>query len=419
MDPRTRSTRNPGPAAAMTVVLLWFASPASARVTVAPWSGNIGFVSSKSTAGAVVDQQSVEVPGPAAWSHTLFTQAEDDSTESNAFATAVLASSFSDSVFAVNWSGFGFAEGPAATNGGGSLLYVHFAIERTQSYTNYPLFTAGTFASNRTSVFLLNLMSPDLHVLTLIPGETSTGRLPPGLYAYYFSSSYRDEPQNGVPDGVSSQIGFYEVAEPLVTQHPQSQTVAAGSTASFQVNGGSLATTDPDGGPTLTYQWRYRLAPLTNGGRISGATSSELQISGVTPADSGVYDCVVTATTLQSIEEPSSLARLTVTGGTTAVEDPARLGGLSLAAPTPNPSRGKASLHFTLPRTADVTLEVLDVSGRVVRTLLSGGTRAAGAHAIEWDGLDARGTGAHAGLYFVRLRAGQEQRLQRVVRLQP
>ncbi len=73
---------------------------------------------------------------------------------------------------------------------------------------------------------------------------------------------------------------------PAITQQPASQTVGAGATASF-----SLTAT---GTAPLTYGWQKDGVYLSNGGRISGATSPGLSIANVTVADEGDYRCVVT-----------------------------------------------------------------------------------------------------------------------------
>ncbi len=75
--------------------------------------------------------------------------------------------------------------------------------------------------------------------------------------------------------------------------------------------------------------------------------------------------------------------------------------GLALSA-SPNPSRGGTRLTFTLPAAASVSLDVLDVQGRVVRAL-ERGERAAGTHVVAWDGRRADGGAAAAGVYFARL----------------
>ncbi len=133
-------------------------------------------------------------------------------------------------------------------------------------------------------------------------------------------------------------------------------------------------------------------------------------------ADTGVYDCVATQGTIQ---EPSSLARLTVTGRTGASTDTPRHADLALSAPAPNPFGSRTLVRFTLPGESDVTLDVLDVGGRRVRSLVLGERHSAGTHVVEWDGRSDRGERVPSGMYFVRLLAGPEQRVQRVVRIAP
>lgn len=90
--------------------------------------------------------------------------------------------------------------------------------------------------------------------------------------------------------------------------------------------------------------------------------------------------------------------------------------GLELAAPRPNPAAGRSWLAFTLPRAAAISLEIVDVAGRRVRTLRRG-PHAAGPHQAVWDGRDERGGLAASGVYFARLHAGNTLRVQRLVRL--
>ncbi|HEX6849324.1 MAG TPA: immunoglobulin domain-containing protein [Chitinophagaceae bacterium] len=67
---------------------------------------------------------------------------------------------------------------------------------------------------------------------------------------------------------------------------PASQNVCIGSTATF-----TLSAT----GDGITYQWRKGSVNLTNGGDISGATSSTLTIANVDNSDAGNYDVVITS----------------------------------------------------------------------------------------------------------------------------
>lgn len=89
---------------------------------------------------------------------------------------------------------------------------------------------------------------------------------------------------------------------------------------------------------------------------------------------------------------------------------------LALSRPYPNPSRGGSTIEFVLPAHGTVAIELYDLGGRHVRTLLTE-PRAAGAHRVTFDGRSARGDRLAPGLYFVRLSAGGQNRIQRLVLL--
>jgi hypothetical protein len=90
--------------------------------------------------------------------------------------------------------------------------------------------------------------------------------------------------------------------------------------------------------------------------------------------------------------------------------------GPSLSTPRPNPSSDASTLSFSLPRAAHARVTVHDVAGRLVRMLYDDGADA-GAHALTWDGRDAAGDRAAAGVYFVRLVAEGSTRTVKVSRL--
>jgi hypothetical protein len=81
---------------------------------------------------------------------------------------------------------------------------------------------------------------------------------------------------------------------------------------------------------------------------------------------------------------------------------------LTLSQNRPNPFAAATSVSFVLPTRALVDLSVYDVRGRLVRTL-SHGVMAAGANETVWDGRDARGRRVASGVYFYRLKAGDQQ----------
>ncbi len=83
---------------------------------------------------------------------------------------------------------------------------------------------------------------------------------------------------------VTLTIGSASSNPPEFTVQPTSQTVATGATVALN----APASNSP------TYQWSFNGSPLSNGGVVSGATSSTLVISGATSANAGNYACAAT-----------------------------------------------------------------------------------------------------------------------------
>ena len=63
------------------------------------------------------------------------------------------------------------------------------------------------------------------------------------------------------------------------------------------------------------------------------------------------------------------------------------------------------SISFSLPSAGEARLEVYNVQGRLVKTLVEGQLEA-GVHQVVWDGTDASGSQVATGVYMYRLTAG-------------
>ena len=94
--------------------------------------------------------------------------------------------------------------------------------------------------------------------------------------------------------------------KPVITTHPQPQSLCAGSSVTFTV----VATT----GSPFTYQW------LKNGSNISGATNSSYTINPIQSSDTANYSCVVTNT--YGCSTTSNQAGLTVLTKPTITTNP-------------------------------------------------------------------------------------------------
>ena len=84
-----------------------------------------------------------------------------------------------------------------------------------------------------------------------------------------------------------------------------------------------------------------------------------------------------------------------------------------LGAPRPNPAHAQARLAFRLPTSGPISLEVLDLQGRRLRSLWLG-RAAAGEHEATWDGRDDRGNRVSSGVYLCRLEAGARVATRRI-----
>jgi len=98
-----------------------------------------------------------------------------------------------------------------------------------------------------------------------------------------------------------------------------------------------------------------------------------------------------------------------------AVDDqPDRPRTYALGQNQPNPFNPVTSISFSLPRAGRATLQVYDLAGRRVRTLVDG-EMAAGTFTAEWNGRDAQGAAVSSGIYLYRLVAGDFVQTKRMV----
>jgi len=76
---------------------------------------------------------------------------------------------------------------------------------------------------------------------------------------------------------------------------------------------------------------------------------------------------------------------------------------LELMHNVPNPFNAATEISFTLPVDEDISLEIIDLNGRVVRNLAYGSYEA-GRHSVIWDGKNSNSAECATGIYFYRLR---------------
>ncbi len=156
--------------------------------------------------------------------------------------------------------------------------------------------------------------------------------------------------------------------------------------------------------------------------RESGTTRHKYMISGRVPGSSSTQACwdyvfafrsPIVFTEGNSVEfsvdgnTPNlewcvSISGYLVENTVTGMNDSPQASPLGRLSCAPNPTTGLSRLEFTIERPGDALLEVFDVAGKRVTTLVDHALTS-GSHEIAWDGRDSKGKSVPSGVYFPRL----------------
>ncbi|NNE08846.1 MAG: T9SS type A sorting domain-containing protein [Gemmatimonadetes bacterium] len=168
---------------------------------------------------------------------------------------------------------------------------------------------------------------------------------------------------------------------------------------------------DPEANP-LTYGFRvYDDSLLTNlvrsvNGVAEGVSQTNWTVTPLLPA--GQYWWRAFAEDAEE-RSPFAAAKSFDTDISTGVGDTRPVDVISFAPARPNPFAGNTTIRFALPSQMQVRADVFDMTGRRVQSLYRG-LLPAGRQVLAWDGRTSAGHEAAAGLYFVRLTAGEQKR---------
>ncbi|MCX6833339.1 MAG: T9SS type A sorting domain-containing protein [candidate division Zixibacteria bacterium] len=115
----------------------------------------------------------------------------------------------------------------------------------------------------------------------------------------------------------------------------------------------------------------------------------------------------------------NNIAPLSPGSATDVVDDPGQ-GTLpevfALSQNYPNPFNNSTIISFSLARSSNVRVEIVNILGQTVKSF-DLGLKSAGGHALEWNGEDNRGTKVTSGVYFCRITAGDKVAVRKMVLL--
>jgi hypothetical protein len=280
---------------------------------------------------------------------------------------------------------YGVLENPPGSNGQRGWM-LQFGADLT------PAGVPGAFGWDHT---------PSLVPLAAVPGYAGTAPyLIMTKYNFYAGLGGNGENKIAILDPFASQFDTF-----------------SGVNVMKEVETALGATPDPDAGPNAVKEWCINTAVVDTfthsvlAGAEDGklyrwnlATNSFSETLVLTPGLGEAYTPTVAGPDGQ-VYAINNATLFAVGATNVGVPPPPVAVGLALAVPQPNPFAGRTTLRYTLPKDADVTLEVIDLAGARVRTL-ERGVLPAGDHVATWDGRDARGARRAPGVYFVRLSDG-------------
>lgn len=106
----------------------------------------------------------------------------------------------------------------------------------------------------------------------------------------------------------------------------------------------------------------------------------------------------------------SSVEERVVTLSLTSVPGDELPSVMEVYSPAPNPANPGTTIRYALPEPTTVSITVFDVSGRMVRRLVSDQQQDVGFHVQAWDGRDQNDRVLASGVYFVQVSAGMENK---------
>lgn len=202
-------------------------------------------------------------------------------------------------------------------------------------------------------------------------------------------------------------------AAPVVVS-PVSVTVVRGSTVSFQVTA-----SDPDGEAIASLTMFAVKMPVGNSATFTpNATNTGGTFTWNVGTSTGAFKVGFIARNAKADTSVTTIQTRAKAKSALPADD-ADMEPLpplvALSSGYPNPSAGSVEFSLDLPEAARVEMSVYDMQGRHVWSQAT--EFAAGRSRLRWDGQNAVRQRAGVGVYMVRVRAGEQELVRRVIRM--
>lgn len=175
-------------------------------------------------------------------------------------------------------------------------------------------------------------------------------------------------------------------------------------------------------GTAAEYDLRYSNGPITAQNFLSATpvpsvprprAAGYLEMAAASVPDGPLWFALRTRDEAGNWSAISNVAQI----GVVLAVDPGRIAEPQFSNPWPSPARARTTFHLALPRQDEVRIEILDVTGRAVKTLAND-LMPAGESRLTWDLRDRFGGRVTPGVYFARASFLGRQWVRRVVVVQ-
>ena len=164
--------------------------------------------------------------------------------------------------------------------------------------------------------------------------------------------------------------------------------------------------------------WSVEIVGSSTTGYVKSGDSVEVGVRTLVPADAedGDSDDLTLAATsaMDGTVSSSETVTTTATGSAAGEWEGIVPGVFKLFQNYPNPFNPTTRIEFTLEQASEVRLEVYNVLGQKIKTLLDG-YLPNGSHEAEWDGTTESGAKVSSGIYFYRLSTNEFSRTRKMM----
>ena len=134
---------------------------------------------------------------------------------------------------------------------------------------------------------------------------------------------------------------------------------------------------------------------------LNGCSNSQVELKLYSATDDKEY---VVTTELNGACSDSNPAGFSSLGRGEMNSDDLQVSTFKLSQNYPNPFNPSTMISFSLPSEGHVMINIYDITGRLVSTLVDG-SLSSGYHQVSWDGTDMFNSSVSAGLYIYSLQA--------------